>query len=120
MKNVDVLEQQCRVAVVSPSRLFREGLKHLLSKSRLRVDYEGNSVAALLERGHSDDDQAGLFVLGFDLDERTKSELSAVTEIRAAFPRAKVVIMTGIMSSTGVHQAISVGGGGILSAEIFD
>jgi two-component system nitrate/nitrite response regulator NarL len=119
MKNVDVLEQQCRVAVVSPSRLFREGLKHLLSKSRLRVEHDGNSVAALLEQCHLDA-PAGLVVLDLDLDERTKSELSAVTEIRAAFPRAKIVILTDIMSSTGFHQAISAGVDGILSAELCD
>jgi two-component system nitrate/nitrite response regulator NarL len=81
------------------------------------VEGEGSTVADLLgnpELCH----QADLVICSLNLDDRAKAELGAVLDIRAAFPHAKLIILTDVVSAPGVREAVRAGVDGILSAEI--
>ena len=117
--NVNAAKKQCSVAIVNPSRLFREGLKQLLLKSHLVVDSEGATVADLV-RSAEPGEQADLVICSLNLDERARTELSAVQDIRTVFPDARLVILTDVVSASGVREAVRAGVDSILSAEISD
>lgn len=117
--NVNAAKKQCSVAIVNPSRLFREGLKQLLLKSHLVVDSEGATVADLV-RDAEPHEQADLVICSLNLDERARAELGAVQDIRAVFPHARLVILTDVVSASGVREAVRAGVDSILSAEISD
>jgi two-component system nitrate/nitrite response regulator NarL len=116
--NVNAAKKQCSVAIVNSSRLFREGLKQLLLRSHLVVESEGATVADLV--GGTTGEQADLVICSLNLDERASTELSAVQDIRAVFPHAKLIILTDVVSASGVREAVRAGVDGILSAEISD
>jgi two-component system nitrate/nitrite response regulator NarL len=113
---VETAKKSSSVVIVNPSRLFREGLKQLLRKSRIGIDRDGCSVAEIL--GANQTHPADLVICSMNLDERADTELQALPELRGAFPKAKVIVLTDVMSASGVRAAVRAGIDGILSAEV--
>ena len=114
---MNVMKKPHGVVVISPGRLVREGLKQLLQCSGCIVQVDASDIDDLLANsdGH---DQPDLVICTLNLDERARIELAAMEKIRAAFPGAKLVVLSDVVSSTGVHQALGAGVAGVLSAEL--
>lgn len=114
---MNITKKPHSVVVISPSRLVREGLRQLLQSSGCIVQSDANDIDDLLANSDGQD-QPDLVICSLNLDERAQIELAAMKEIRAAFPKAKLVILSDVVSSAGVHQALGAGIDGVLSAEL--
>ena len=107
------------VVVINPCRLVREGLKQLLQRSGCVVQRDASDIDDLLANANAHD-QPDLVICSLNLDERAPIELAVTAKVRAAFPEAKLIVLSDVVSSAGVHQAFGASVDGVLSANLAD
>jgi two-component system, NarL family, nitrate/nitrite response regulator NarL len=97
-----------RTILIEPNRLFRQGLKHLLSGTCFEVGAEFNTVELALEAGET----AGtpdLVISGQPV--KDEAELHA---LREAFPTARIVVLADDLSVDVLRAAMGGGADGFL------
>jgi len=101
-----------RTLLIEPNRLFRDGLKHLLTGTRFEVGAEFNTVdlalAAAETAGMPDLVISGQPVTG-------EAELRA---LREAFPTARIVVLADELSVDVLRAAMGGGADGFLSKSV--
>jgi two-component system, NarL family, nitrate/nitrite response regulator NarL len=96
--------------LVDPHRLFREGLKQLLAGSRFKIDADVGTIADALDAA----------VIGARLvifDPRSE-ETAALPRLPAAYPDAKLVVLTSGVSTVRLRQAVEARASAYLSKEL--
>ena len=74
--------EQVPLLIIDPNKLFREGLRGLLSGTRFDVTHEASDVTEGLEVVKSND-EIGIVILDFSSD-GSDGELQALKQMRAA------------------------------------
>jgi len=107
----------CRIIIADDHVLFRQGLKSLLgAKSDLEVVGEaadGLQLLDLLDRSLPD-------IILLDISMPNLRGIEAVHEIKRAYPRVKILILTMHKDKQYLEQAISAGARGYLLKEDTD
>jgi two-component system, NarL family, nitrate/nitrite response regulator NarL len=104
------------VLVVARSRLFREGLRLIISSTRFTANSATVSFAQAFELLKAKAVQADL-VVG-DLDPTLEEEYKAITALRHEFPNIKIVVLTQTTTSLDIEQAVQHGVGGFFSTDL--
>jgi two-component system nitrate/nitrite response regulator NarL len=98
------------IAVVDTSRLFREGLRQLLEGSRFNIEAEAASAADVLRLAErSVHPKIILLDAGSD-----SGAFETIKQLRATFAQARIVVLTGQLSSQALAQALEAGADGYL------
>jgi two-component system nitrate/nitrite response regulator NarL len=94
--------------LIEPNRLFRQGLKHLLSKTCFEVGTEFNSVELAFSAGETDA-APDLVISGQPVTE--EGDLRALREV---FPTARIVVLANDLSVDVLRAAMGGGADGFL------
>jgi two-component system nitrate/nitrite response regulator NarL len=97
-----------RTILIETNRLFREGLKHLLSGTRFEVDAEFNTVDLALAAAETAE-TVDLVITGQPVTD--DADLRA---IREAFPTARIVVLAKALSVDVLRAAMGGGADGFL------
>ncbi len=103
---------QVPLLIIDPSRLFREGLRILLSGTQFDVTHEASDVTEGLELVKSND-EIGIVILEFSND-GSDGELQVLKQMRAANEEIKLVVLTNVMSARLLARALNAGVDGYL------
>ncbi len=98
--------------IIDPNKLFREGLRGLLSGTQFNVTHEASDVTEGLEVVKSVDD-IGIVILDFSGD-GSDAELQALKQMRAANENIKLIVLTNDMSARLLARALNAGADGYL------
>jgi two-component system, NarL family, nitrate/nitrite response regulator NarL len=98
------------VFLIDSCRLFREGLRRILSESSLAVAYESSSIEDALPFIES---LQPALVLA-DLPDGGEALTAAVNQIRAAAPGVRIVVLTETIRVSRLADALSAGVDGYL------
>jgi two-component system, NarL family, nitrate/nitrite response regulator NarL len=102
------------VLLIDASRLFREGLRRILSSSSLAAVHEACSVQDALPSIESL--QPALVIVNFP--DAGESQREAIGQIRAAAPRTRIVVLTETIRVNRLSEALSAGADGYLLKNI--
>jgi two-component system nitrate/nitrite response regulator NarL len=97
-----------RTILIEPNRLFREGLKHLLSGTRFEVGAEFNTVDLALAAAETAE-TVDLVITGQPVTD--DADLRA---LREAFPTARIVVLADALSVDVLRAAMGGGADGFL------
>ena len=100
--------------VVDSSRLFREGLRHLLTGTQFEIALECTSLSeatAQLERGF----KLHLALAEF---EATDDWLDSLKALRSAAPDSRIVVLSNALAAPALAQALDAGADGYLLKNI--
>jgi two-component system nitrate/nitrite response regulator NarL len=103
-----------RTLVVDSSRLFREGLRHLLDGTQFRIDVECTSLTealAQIERGF----QPQLILAELDSSDRW---IDSLRDMREACPEARIIVLSGQLAAHALAAALDAGADGYLLKNI--
>jgi two-component system nitrate/nitrite response regulator NarL len=103
-----------RTLVVDSSRLFREGLRHLLTGTQFDIALECTSLSeanAQLERGF----KPQLALAEF---EATDDWLDSLKALRSAAPESRIVVLSNALAAPALAQALDAGADGYLLKNI--
>ena len=103
---------QVTLLIIDPSRLFREGLRIILSGTQFDVTHEASDVTEGLELVKSND-EIGIVILDFSSD-GSDSELQILKQMRAANEDIKLIVLTNDMSARLLARALNAGADGYL------
>ena len=103
---------QVPLLIIDPSRLFREGLRIILSGTQFDVTHEASDVTEGLELVKSND-EIGIVILDFSSD-GSDSELQILKQMRAANEDIKLIVLTNDMSARLLARALNAGADGYL------
>ena len=101
-----------RTILIEPNRLFRQGLKHLLSGTRFEVDAEFNAV----ELACSAAETAGMPDLV--ISGQPVRDEAGLRALREAFPTARIVVLADDLSVDVLRAAMGGGADGFLSKSV--
>src|SRR5689334_364090 len=101
-----------RTILIEPNRLFRQGLKHLLSGTRFEVDAEFNAV----ELACSAAETAGMPDLV--ISGQPVRDEAGLRALREAFPTARIVVLADELSIDVLRAAMGGGADGFLSKSV--
>jgi two-component system, NarL family, nitrate/nitrite response regulator NarL len=101
-----------RTILIEPNRLFRQGLKHLLSGTRFEVDAEFNAV----ELACSAAETAGMPDLV--ISGQPVTDEADLRALREAFPTARIVVLADDLSVDVLRAAMGGGADGFLSKSV--
>ena len=104
--------EQVPLLIIDPNRLFREGLRILLSGAQFDVTHEASDVTEGLEIVQSND-EIGIVILDFSSD-GSDSELQILKQMRAANEDIKLIVLTNEMSARLLARALNAGADGYL------
>jgi two-component system nitrate/nitrite response regulator NarL len=103
-----------RTLVVDSSRLFREGLHHLLTDTQFEIALECTSLGdALTHVGRGFEPQ--LVLTEFD---NSEGWLVMLKELRDSCPNARIIVLSNALASQALAQALDVGVDGYLLKNI--
>jgi two-component system, NarL family, nitrate/nitrite response regulator NarL len=102
------MSHNSRTVLIEANRLFREGLKHLLTGTRFEVGAEFNTVELALDAGENGVEPE-LVISGQPV--KDESDLRAVRE---AFPTARIVVLADDLSVDVLRIAMGGGADGFL------
>jgi two-component system nitrate/nitrite response regulator NarL len=102
------MSHNSRTVLIEANRLFREGLKHLLTGTRFEVGAEFNTVELALASGETEVTPE-LVISGQPVKDET--DLRA---IREAFPTARIVVLADDLSVDVLRAAMCGGADGFL------
>jgi two-component system, NarL family, nitrate/nitrite response regulator NarL len=103
-----------RTLVVDSSRLFREGLRHLLTGTQFDIALECtslNEATAQLERGFKPELALAEF-------EATDDWLDSLKALRSAAPESRIVVLSNALAAPALAQALDAGADGYLLKNI--
>ncbi len=103
---------QVPLLIIDPSRLFREGLRGLLSGTQFNVTHEASDVTEGLEVVKSND-EIRIVILDFSSDD-SDAELQALKQMRSANEDVKLIVLTNEMSARLLARALNAGADGYL------
>ena len=103
---------QVPLLIIDPNRLFREGLRGLLSGSQFDVTHEASDVTDGLEVVKAND-EIGIVILDFSSD-GSDAELQILKQMRAANEDIKLIVLTNDMSARLLARALNAGADGYL------
>ena len=98
--------------LIGSNRLFREGLRRMLSEWSLPVVHESSSIAEALPFVKSLQPSLVLF------DEPDSKALAQIKNLHAAAPRARLVVLTDSIQADRLTDALSMGVDGYLLKKI--
>jgi len=98
--------------LIEPNRLFREGIKHLLSESAFRVDEEFASIEAALEHRQSTDEPELVIV------DDVGGESGELQKLRSRFEKARIVVLASELSADRLKAAMTAGSDGYLMKDV--
>ena len=98
--------------IIDPNRLFREGLRGLLSGSQFDVTHEASELVEGLEVVQSNN-EIGIVILDFTND-GSDTELQILKQMRAANEDIKLIVLTNKMSALLLARALNAGADGFL------
>ncbi|UEM07216.1 response regulator transcription factor (plasmid) [Skermanella rosea] len=101
-----------RTILIEPNRLFRQGLKHLLSGTCFETGAEFSTVELALSAGEA----AGtpeLVITGQSVTIETDLQ-----QLRDAYPAARIVVLAGDLSVDVLRAAMGAGADGFLSKDV--
>ena len=101
-----------RTILIEPNRLFRQGLKHLLSGTCFEVGAEFTTVELALDAGEATG-TPDLVISGQPVKE--EADLHA---LREAFPSARIVVLADDLSVDVLRAAMGGGANGFLSKSV--
>jgi two-component system, NarL family, nitrate/nitrite response regulator NarL len=104
------------VIVVAPSRLFREGLRLIVSGTRFTADSMSASFADALASLRAGTVQADLIV--GDLPPNSAEEYQAISAIHREFPNIKIVGLTRASAAQEAERAVQHGVCGLFSKDL--
>ncbi len=104
--------EQVHLLIIDPNRLFREGLRGLLSGTQFDVAHEASDVTEGLEVVQSND-EIGIVILDFTND-GSDTELQIMKQMRAANEDIKLIVLTSEMSALLLARALNAGADGFL------
>jgi two-component system, NarL family, nitrate/nitrite response regulator NarL len=110
----EVAMQAVRTLVIDSSRLFREGLRHLLTGTQFDIGLECTSLAeatAQIERGFTPQ----LVLAEF---EASDDWLTALRPLRDRCPDARIIVLSNALSPNFLAQALDAGVDGYLLKNI--
>src|SRR3954465_5721140 len=97
-----------RTILIALKRLFREGLKHLLSGTRFEVGAEFNTVDLAVAAAETAE------TVDLVLPGQTVADDADLTAIREAFPTARIVVLADALSVDVLRAAMRGGADGFL------
>jgi two-component system nitrate/nitrite response regulator NarL len=106
--------ESVRTLVIDSSRLFREGLRHLLSGTQFEIALECNGIAdalAHIDRGFKPD----LVLCEYDASE---AWLNGVKKLRELCGEARIVVLSTGLTGHSLAQALDAGVAGYLLKNI--
>jgi two-component system nitrate/nitrite response regulator NarL len=98
------------------NRLFREGLKLILSSRKIEITGEVRSLAEAMELLRSRDEKPTLLLC--DPSSDTEAEFVTMKEITHEFPNLKIVVMSERIAAPWLETAVSAGASGFLPKDI--
>ena len=104
--------EQVPLLIIDPNKLFREGLRGLLSGTQFDVTHEASDLTEGLEVVKTHDD-VGIVILDFS-DNGSDGELQMVKQMRATNDDVKLVVLTNEMSARLLARALNAGADGYL------
>lgn len=99
--------------IIDPNRLFREGLRGLLSGSQFDITHEASEPAEGLEVVKAND-EIGIVILDFSSSEGSDAVLQILKQMRAANEDIKLIVLTNDMSALLLARALNAGADGYL------
>lgn len=103
-----------RTLVIDSSRLFREGLRHLLSGTQFEITIECTSIAEALT--HIDRGAAPQLILcEYDSAE---SWFAALKELRQRCPDGRIIVLSNALAAQPLAQVLDIGADGYLLKNI--
>ena len=104
--------EQVPLLIIDPNKLFREGLRGLLSGTQFDVTHEASDLTEGLEVVKAHDD-VGIIILDFS-DNGSDAELQMVKQMRATSDNVKLIVLTNEMSARLLARALNAGADGYL------
>ena len=104
--------EQVPLLIIDPNKLFREGLRGLLSGTQFDVTHEASDLTEGLEVVKAHDD-VGIIILDFS-DNGSDGELQMVKQMRATSDNVKLIVLTNEMSARLLARALNAGADGYL------
>ncbi len=104
--------EQIPLLIIDPNKLFREGLRGLLTGTQFDVTLEASDLTEGLEvvKAH---DGIGIVILDFS-DNGSDAELQLLKQMRATNDVVKLVVLTNEMSARLLARALNAGADGYL------
>ena len=105
------------VIVVHPNRLFRDGLRLLLSDFHFRENADGLALAQLVELDEPIE-SCDLLILSVGPRDFSDQDLLRVSKLRQEHPSTRVVVLGDALSREDAQRLLSVGVNALLSADV--
>ena len=101
-----------RTILIEANRLFREGLKHLLTDTRFAVEVEFSTLEQALANTENAAD-SGLVITG-----HLGKEAGDLNLLRGAYPNARIVVLASDLSVDVLRDAMNSGADGFLMKDV--
>ncbi len=104
------------ILISDDNRLFREGVKLILSNRKMDIVGEVRSLTEAVEHIREADEKPSLILCDPSLD--TEVEFSVMKEISQQFPEIKIVLLSDRIAAPWLEKAVNAGASGFLPKDI--